>query len=329
MAYWLDTWYFPFPQNKPKSIEHEYKWMGNYGAKGEKRSKRVKATPEQIKKQNQYYREKLMRRKIKANFQMSDMWTCLKYPKGIRKPVAEVKKDMKKFLDQMRRAYKERGEPFKFIYRMEIGELGGIHIHILVNRLRGEPATDVLMQNLWYHGRVNWESLYDYGGYEQLASYIVKPPDEEEAEQLTLFEEDERKDLIKYSSSRNLIIPEPERKSYSKWTVKKIIANGPKARPGYYIDKNSVRIGVNKFTGLSYLQYTEVLVENINRYEKECLKREEDPPWEEWWRYTSNSLSKDLADCRGHSGTLSERKRQQDQRKSEILKQGTRGQPMK
>ena len=42
-----DRWIFS------NSIETEYKFAGKYGAKGEKRAKRKKATPEQMAKQNQ------------------------------------------------------------------------------------------------------------------------------------------------------------------------------------------------------------------------------------------------------------------------------------
>ena len=62
MAYRKDVWHFP------GSNEYEYKFIGNYGAKGEKRHKRQKATQEQIRKQNQRNKEKRVRRLIKANF---------------------------------------------------------------------------------------------------------------------------------------------------------------------------------------------------------------------------------------------------------------------
>ena len=56
--YWKDTWTFP------NSNEYEYKFAGRYGAKGEKRQQREKATPEQIQKQNQSNREKKVRREM-------------------------------------------------------------------------------------------------------------------------------------------------------------------------------------------------------------------------------------------------------------------------
>lgn len=254
MAYWKDVWKFP------NSTEYEYKFAGKYGAKGEKRGPKKKATPEQIRKQNQQNREKKMRRVIKANFLPDDIWATLKYSKGTRKPVGEVKKDLRKFLDSIRKEYKKRGAVFKFVYRMEIGEQGGIHIHILVNRIRGAD-TDLLIQDTWIHGRANYESIYEYGGYKKLANYIVKQPDEEQYEQLSLFEKRDRKELIKYSSSRNLIRPRPERTVYRHWTMRKLLKDGPKAAPGYYIDKESIHYGVNRYTGMSYFQYTECRLE--------------------------------------------------------------------
>lgn len=251
MAYWKDTYRFK------NSIEYEYKYAGNYGAKGERRATKKQATPEQIKKQNQQNRERNMRRLIKANFSEGDLWTTLKYPAGTKKSVFEVIKDLKRFITNMRREYKKKNVPFKWIYRIEIGEKGGVHIHFLLNRLQGE-ATDVLIQKKWKYGRVFYTGIYEAGGYEQLASYIVKQPKEQEAEQLSLFPEAEQRELIRYSCSRNLIRPVPERQVYSRWTVRKLIENGPTATKGYCIDKNSIVYGINPYTGMSYYRYTEL-----------------------------------------------------------------------
>lgn len=253
--FWRDTWRFN------NSIEYEFKYPGRYGAKGEKRAKRKKATPDQIKRQNQTNRENYVRRLIKANFSEGDMWCCLKYPKGIRKEVGSVRDDLKDFLQKMRREYKKQKVPFKYIYRMEVGERGGIHIHILFNRLEN-TATDLIAQKCWQQGRVNYQSIYDAGGYKELADYIVKQPKNKDMKQLSLFPEEERKELIKYSSSRNLIRPEPERKMYSRKTMRDLIENGPKPTPGFYIDKSSIVCGVNLYTGHSYYRYTEVKIDN-------------------------------------------------------------------
>lgn len=259
MAFWKDAWIFP------NSTEYEYKYAGRYGAKGEKRAKRTKATPEQIEKQNQANREKKVRRLIKANFIPDDLWITLKYPAGTRKPLEEVKKNLSDFLSGMRREYKKRKETFKFVYRIEIGKRGGIHVHILINRSQGKPDTDIVVQKLWKHGRANFESIYEFGGYQRLANYIVKKPNDEQTGQLSLFPEKERKELIKYSSSRNLVRPKPERTVYRKWTVKKLIEEGPRPTPEYYIDKDSIVSGTNRYTGMSYYQYTEYRLDEVRQ----------------------------------------------------------------
>lgn len=150
---------------------------------------------------------------------------------------------------------------------MEIGKRGGIHIHILVNRIRGED-TDLLVQEAWTHGRANFSSICETGGYGKLANYIVKQPDEEAEKQLSFFPENDRKEFIRFSSSRNLIRPKPERKTYRRWTLKRLAEEGIKPSPGYYIDKESVRSGVNRYTGMSYLYYTECRIDIITSPEE-------------------------------------------------------------
>ncbi len=260
MAYWLDTFKFP------NSIEYEYKYAGKYGAKGEKRLAKKKITPEQIKKQNQANRETYVRRLIKENFFPEDLWITLKYPKGTRKPVWEVKKDFARFLERLRYRYRKHWHELKFIARKEIGKKGGIHIHILVPRIKGAD-TDLIVKDAWTYGSIYFTSIYEMGGYKKLANYIVKQPDEEVEEQLSLFPKKEREELIRYSCSRNLKRPEPERKVYYKWTLRKIIEEGMDPRPGYYIDKDSIRTGINRYTGMSYLHYTECRINPISRDE--------------------------------------------------------------
>lgn len=251
MAYWRDAWRFA------DSTEYEFKYAGRYGAKGEKRAPKKKPTKEQIRKQNQRNREKRMRRLVKANFQPGDLWCTLKYPAGDRPAVDEARKDLKRFLAKLRGRYKKAGAQLKFICRMEAGKKGGIHIHILANRIKGMD-TDRIIQGCWDRGRVNFESIYRDGGFRRLAEYIVKQPEEDG--QLSLFAKEEQKELLKYSCSRNLARPEPERKYYSRRTLRKLIEEGPEPSPGYYIDQDSVAWGVNRYTGMSWLHYTEIRI---------------------------------------------------------------------
>ncbi len=257
MAYRRDKYVFD------NSIEYEYKYKGRYGAPGEKRGKKKKPTPEQIARQNQTNRENRLRRRIKRNFYPDDLWVTLKYPKGTRKPLGEVKKDFTRFIRRMRRWYKKRGATLKYVYRIEIGRQGGIHIHILINRIRGDPAVELLLEDAWDPGPVYRTSIKEYGEYRQLAAYIVKRPDEEIWEQLSLFPAAEQKQLCEYNCSRNLKDPRPQQSTASHWTMRRLLENGPKPTPGYYIDKDSITCGVNPYTGMSYYRYTEVRIRPI------------------------------------------------------------------
>lgn len=272
MAYWHKFYEFPLHG----VIEHEYTFAGNYGARGEKREKKKKPTKEQMARQNQTNRENRTRRVMLANFRAGDLWCCCKYPEGTRMPLAEVIKDKVRFLLLLRRAYRKRGYELKYMYRLEVGAGGGVHFHILVNRM-ARHHTDIIMEDAWSEtlkkswcsqngppgrtdGLVDWKTTYEAGGFRELADYITKQPKEgtEEYEQLSMFTADEQKQLLKIGSSRNLVRPEPEKKHYSRRTMRKLIEEGPRPREGYYIDYDTLYIGKNQYTGLSYCKYTEI-----------------------------------------------------------------------
>lgn len=260
--YAKDSWYLI------NHIEHEYKYPGRYGARGEKRKKKKKATPGQVAKQNQYNREVRCRRLLRNNFYPGDYWVTLKNKSGARKNMEEFVKDMRKFLREMRKEYKARGGTLKFIYRLEIGKRGGLHAHIVINRMPGDAYTDLIIRDAWRKvtpdGSVDYTTIREQGGGKDLAAYITKQAGEEIAGQMRLFSKKDQKKLIRISSSRNLDRAEPVRKVYRHWTMKKVLENGPKPTPGYYIDKDSIRAGTNCFTGFSYYKYTEVRIDQID-----------------------------------------------------------------
>lgn len=256
MAYYREMYY------TINTIENEYKWAGHYGRKGEKRAKRKKPTPAQMKKQNQRNKERKVRYLINANFYPNDYWVTLKFQKGKRPPLGHVLQAFKNFRRSMQREYKKVGEAFKYIYRMEIGKRGGIHIHILMNRA-GEAQTDLLVKKHWKSGAVNYQTLYEKGGYKNLAEYIVKEAEEEIRGQMSLFGEKEKRKLCTYGTSRNLVRPSPLRKTYTRRTVEKLVRDGPKPHEGYCIDRDSIYTGINPYTGYSYMYYTEMRIKPI------------------------------------------------------------------
>lgn len=247
-----------------QSVDYEIRFKGNYGAKGEKRAPRRKATPEQMAKQNQWKKETHMHRLLRNNFNTEDHLFTLKWRKGARPSLDEVLKTWKNFADSMRNAYKKYKLPWKWVHRIELGKHGGRHIHIIMNHIDGVDMT-ALVQSKWKAGHINCTPLYEEGNFKDLAEYMTKLPTEEIEGQLSLFETEEQKAFRKYSHSRNLKEPEVKKKPYKRRTLRKILACGPEQRKGWYIDKASIVMGVNPYTGYSYIHYTEYRIRHGDR----------------------------------------------------------------
>ena len=275
-------------------IEHVYQYKGTWGGKHEKRADHEKATREQIKRQNQRNKENRVRRTIQLNFRPGDLWLTLKYPKGTRKPMDEVTEDFRRFTDRMRTLYKKQGIAFKYMYRIEIGKRGGIHVHIVMNRLDDQRA-DLIISDAWTRARgmtpiedmlldglcpadglAHLDHVRAVGNGKELAEYLVKEqPDT--LEDGTKLSRDEIKATCRCGSSRNLDRPVPEVKTYNHWTLRRLIelgAEGLNTQPnryrtkGYSVDKDSWVHGINPYTGLSYLCYFEVPI-GMGRWETE------------------------------------------------------------
>lgn len=222
------------------AIEIEEYHTARYGAPGEKREPKVKATPEQIAKMNQRNKEKRCRRKLRKHFDTNDYFTDLTYSKDARPPDMETaKKDFQKFMRIVRKEYAKRGETVKWIRNIEVGKRNAWHVHLVINRI---PDTDIILRKAWTHGRVVNELLYEKGEFKDLAAYITKTP-------LT----DERLVQTSYWTSKNLPVPDPEEKIFNRWKTWK---DEPRIPKGFYLDKDSMHTGINPVTGYPYRSYT-------------------------------------------------------------------------
>lgn len=256
MAYRKDVYQYG------KYIEYEYKCAGKYGAKGEKRAPKKKATSEQMQKQNQWQKEKIILRKLRYNFEAGDLWVTLKFPKGTRMRGKDLCAIWSKFYRKLKYQYDKRKQIFKFFCRLDIGKKGGVHIHFAVNRLEGTPGTAEIITEIWkeFGKRLHYTPMYEEGDFKKLASYIAKPVSEEAIKgQLSLFgEEEEIEAFTRYSCSRNLKMPEGKPHKYKRRTIRKLVEEGPTPTPGYYIDRDSIRHGENPYTHETYYYYTEI-----------------------------------------------------------------------
>ena len=283
-------------------IENDCFFQGEYGGKGEKKAAKRKPSPEQIARWNLKKKTDATRHLIQLNFRSErDYWVALKYPKGDRPDALTVKKDYAAFRRYLRTEYKKRGLQQKYIYRMEIGKRGGIHLHAVMNAITGDMREDICIMSICWQkarnrttvedmiaedsteiprlvaidGRVNVDLLRTEGGYAQLAEYLCKPLPGDIEKELT---REEIKELKMVGSSRNLLRVEPERKRYAHWTMKRLLNAGPERintdpalrkrylTPGCIIDKNSWETGTNPITGMAYLHYLEI---RVSRDEKD------------------------------------------------------------
>lgn len=223
------------------SMEIMEKHTGKYGAPGMKRAKRKKPTPEQMAKQNQWKKERDIRWLLKENFHERDYWITLTYRPGERPASIDVaKSQVQKFFRRMRDWYKKNGCEMKFIVITEYGSRGGVHHHLVINRIAG--ADEEISKN-WKYGRVNYTFLYEEGGFRKLAEYIAKQAAEDNS--------------IKekwYSRSRNLQKPQIKKQIMKRKTFRE----DPYVPKGYYLEKESLYAGTNPITGHPYRYYTVV-----------------------------------------------------------------------
>lgn len=234
MAYKKKTYTFP------NAIEVEEYHTGRYGAPGQKRMKKRKATAEQIEKINQRNKEKRCRRKLRMHFAVNDYFTVLTYEKEKRpQNMAQAKKDFARFIRIVRKAYDSRGQQCKWIRNIEVGTKNAWHVHLVLNRI---PDTDLILREAWKHGKVVSQLIYDKGEFAELAAYMTKTE-----------KTDSRLKKTNYSCSRNLPLPEPKEKIYFRWRT---WPENPKPPKGFYLDKSSVFEGVNPVTGFRYRVYT-------------------------------------------------------------------------
>lgn len=241
-GYVRQTWRFA------ESMEVEEKHTGRYGAPGQQRTQKRKSTTESIRRQNQWKKERDLRRLIKWNFRESDYWVTLTYKKGERHDLEKMMKDIRQMIQKVKRRYRKQEVEPKYIYRLAIGKKGGPHIHLLINRFSNqETATDLILQECWPHGHINLRMTREAGGFRDLAAYIAKP-----------LEEWEPPDLKRFHPSRNLIRKEPKTEVIRRRYLvdRRGEIRYPKAPKGYYVDPDSVRMGINPVTGFVYRHYT-------------------------------------------------------------------------
>lgn len=226
-------------------------WVEKYQrrvyAKGEKRSERKAPTPEKKKKENDLQAKRLLARKLEANFGEDDYFTTLTY-KGDAPNQEEAKRRLDKFIRGMREDYRKLGSELKYIV---VTEWQGkrIHHHIVMN---GLPETPKLLKKNWPHGRPDMKLLDESGDYEALAEYLIKETEK-------TFRDPDSTRKQRYTCSRNLLNPEPERKKIKA----KSFRQTPKTPKGYKIVEGTLVAGVSEVSGYLYQYYKLIKIDSM------------------------------------------------------------------
>ena len=210
--------------------------------KGEKRVKRKKPTTDAQKKINQRKAEKDLRLLMAANFKNEDALVRLDFknrPGGSEEMQELISKAVKK----IRKEYVRAGKILRSVYTKEVGPKGGRHIHMLMNR----EDMDVLkvLVKCWPHGGIHIDPVTTAPDFSKIASYFIK--------YAAKTEETEGKLIGKrWYPSRSLKKPKVSKRIIKSNRFRENI----KEKPGYILQKDSVRSGISEFTGYQYFSYT-------------------------------------------------------------------------
>lgn len=233
-----------------KTIEIERYYTSRYGQRGQTRGERVKPTPEEALRINNRIAEKKLRRLINENYGPRDYHVVLSYAKARGEPhrqKEEMKEDIAKFLRALRKEYRIRGQDLKYIHVPEVGSKGARHHHLVLNK--SDPD---IVQKCWPHGRIHINPLDNSGNYKDLAAYLIKYSSRKHTEE-------EKLSGKRWNASRNLRHPIPKIKIIGQRSWYRTEAKVPNRLKGkYYVDKNSVEVGIHnpEYSGYGYFRFT-------------------------------------------------------------------------
>ena len=247
------------------------------------RKPKSKPTPEAMAKVNKINQERILTGYINNNFGEDDLWISLEYESWI--PVEESVKRVEKFKRKLRDYCRRNKIPYKLIESTGVGVRSGKpHHHILVNK----EITRQILWMFWDKNYMHTEQLRDDGNYQRIAKYML---------QNAYQAKDSRgKHKKAWRASRSVIKPETRVENMKRQPL--FDPEDLKARAGYAIDRDSIRVYEHPITQAACIEYIEVSLTaepRMKRYRKGRHAMEEPLYLEEWGEQLSLDEIMDIA----------------------------------
>lgn len=223
--------------------------------KGEKRMPKVAFTTEKVWEYNLRMAIFDLTLLLNANFRPGDWSIKLTFEKDLT--IEEVKAARDKCIRKLRDLCKKENITLKWIL---VPHVAGkkYHFHLICN----QEVPYALIKKAWTSGHaIEKARLWDNPNYYQLAFYLMH-----EARELRDLKTESEEDIPftkRYSSSRNLAKPEPDKEELMRCDIEA----EPKPRKGYIID-GEVQRYENLINGMPCREYIQVSVEEVPRYRK-------------------------------------------------------------
>lgn len=218
--------------------------------KGAKRAAKTNPTTEAVRKVNLRNAVRNLTAILNHNFTGADYSLTLTYD-GMPPTKAEAKKNLQNFLRVMKYYSDKTGQEWKWVAVTEY-ENHRIHHHVVCSGL--DPK---VIAKKWKHGFVKFSSLDESGNYSKLAEYLIKETEK-------TFRLDDSVNKNRYSSSRNIIIPEAKREAVSE----RMLDQEPEAYKGYYIFENRVDRYEHAILGIECMEFIQVSLDQEPRLKR-------------------------------------------------------------
>lgn len=232
-----------------KTIIRSLKAVSRISTDKKKRQPKMNPTSEAVKKINFRNAVKVLTAKLNHNFKAGDYHLVLTYAELPGKE--EAKKNLDKFVRNMRGYCKRRGTEFKWIAVTEYNH-ARIHHHLVITGVDLEAVN-----KHWKHGYTKASLLDETGNYYKLAEYLLKETEK-------TFRESGSVQKRRYSSSRNVVMPEVKREKIAGREVYHDI----KPPKGYCVDEDTVRRYEHAILKVECMEYILVNVDENARLDR-------------------------------------------------------------